>query len=61
MMIKDKGKTNICCYDWYIPLFTKSPDVVGAVTPVASEVISLLLVKILQVGKEILWELCKKF
>ena len=52
MIIKDWGKTNICCYAWYIPLLTKSPptpDVVGAVTPVASEVISLLLVKILQV------------
>ena len=25
MMIKDRGKTNICCYAWYIPLLTKSP------------------------------------
>ena len=33
-----------------IPLLTTFPDVVGAVTPVASEVISLLLVKILQEG-----------
>ena len=24
-MIKDRGKTNICCYAWYIPLLTKSP------------------------------------
>ena len=48
MMIKDRGRTNICCYAWYIPLLTKSPDVVGAATPVASEVISLLLVRILQ-------------
>ena len=31
-----------------IPLLTKFSDVVGAVTPVASEVISLLLVEILQ-------------
>ena len=49
MMIKDRGKTNICCYAWYVPLLTKSQDVVGAVTPVASEIISLLLVRILQV------------
>ena len=31
-----------------IPLLTKFSDVAGAVTPVASEFISLLLVKILQ-------------
>ena len=34
---------NICCYAWYIPLLTKSPGCGGAVTPVASEVIYLLL------------------
>ena len=24
-MIKDRGKTNICCYAWCLPLLTKSP------------------------------------
>ena len=47
-MIKDRGKTNICCYAWYILYWPNPPDVVGAVTPVASEVISLLLVRTLQ-------------
>ena len=43
-MIKDRGKTAAVPG---IPLFAKFLDVVGAVTPVAPEVISLLLVKIL--------------
>ena len=47
MMIKDRGKTNICCYAWYIPLLTKSPGCGRAVTPVASEGFSILLVSIL--------------
>ena len=25
MVIKDRGRTNIYCYAWYIPLLTKSP------------------------------------
>ena len=50
MMIKDRGRTNIYCYAWYIHFIDLiPPDVVGVVTSVASEVISLLLVRILQI------------
>ena len=49
LMIKDRGRTNICWYPGTFLYWPNPPDVVGAVTPVASEVISLLLVRILNI------------
>ena len=48
MVIKDRARMNICCYPGTFLYWPNPPDVVGAITPVASEVISLLLVRILQ-------------
>ena len=47
MMIKDRGKMKSAAMPGIFLYWPNPPDVVGAVTPVVSEVISLLLVRIL--------------
>ena len=47
-MIKDRGKRTSAAMPGIFLYWPNPPDIVGAVTPGASEVISLLLVRILQ-------------